>query len=80
MHEAVIANREPESGITIHYVNEYYDEGAIIFQAFVDLEYPITADEVAQKIHKLEHEHFPRVIESVVTGKAYTPFKKDLHD
>jgi phosphoribosylglycinamide formyltransferase-1 len=68
VHEAVVANRESESGISIHYVNEHYDEGAIIFQASVKLEYPISSDEVATKIHKLEYEHFPKIIEKVVLG------------
>jgi phosphoribosylglycinamide formyltransferase-1 len=66
VHEAVVENREEQSGITIHYVNEHYDEGAIIFQATVALSYPISPEEVAAKIHKLEYAHFPKVIENVV--------------
>lgn len=66
VHEAVIANRENESGITIHFVNENYDEGAIIFQASVALEYPVTAEELASKIHELEYAHFPKIIEKIV--------------
>ena len=66
VHEAVVKNKEKSSGITIHYVNEKYDEGNIIFQANCDVEKSDTPDDVAQKIHLLEHEHFPRVIEEVL--------------
>jgi phosphoribosylglycinamide formyltransferase-1 len=66
VHEAVVKNKEKSSGITIHYVNEKYDEGNIIFQANCDVEQSDTPDDVAQKIHLLEHEHFPRVIEEVL--------------
>ena len=64
VHEAVVANNETETGITIHYVNEHYDEGAIIFQASCPVENNDTAAVIAEKIHKLEMEHFPRVVES----------------
>ncbi len=66
VHETVIANKEKESGITIHYVNERYDEGNIIFQATCPIAEGDTAEMLASKIHKLEYEHFPRVIEEVV--------------
>ncbi len=66
VHEAVVANGEAESGITIHYVNERYDEGSIIFQAKVSLSPGETADSLATKIHLLEYEHFPQVVEAVV--------------
>jgi len=66
VHEAVINNREKESGITIHYVNEAYDEGAIIFQASTKIESGDTVDDLARNIHKLEYEHFPRVIEGLL--------------
>jgi phosphoribosylglycinamide formyltransferase 1 len=62
VHEAVVANKETESGITIHYVNEHYDEGAIIFQATCDVTPSDSADDVAAKIHELEMEHFPKVV------------------
>lgn len=68
VHEAVIQNGETESGITIHYVNERYDEGNIIFQARCSVEVGDTPDTLAEKIHRLEYEHFPRVIETVVEG------------
>lgn len=67
VHEAVIANSETETGITIHYVNENYDEGAIIFQAKCDVLKSDSADDVAAKIHKLEMEHFPKVVETLLT-------------
>ena len=66
IHQAIIDNNELETGITIHYVNENYDEGAIIFQKKIDLTGLETAEIVAAKIHKLEKEHFPMVIESLL--------------
>ncbi|MBP2831182.1 phosphoribosylglycinamide formyltransferase [Aquimarina sp. U1-2] len=66
VHEAVIQNKENQSGITIHYVNEHYDEGAIIFQAKTSIDPADTADDVAQAIHQLEYKHFPVVIEKVL--------------
>ena len=66
VHNAVKENMETETGITIHFVNENYDEGAIIFQAKTQLESTDSADDIAQKIHQLEFEHFPKVIESVI--------------
>jgi len=66
VHRAVIDNNETESGITIHFVNEEYDAGDIIFQATCPVEKDDTPDLLAQRIHKLEHEHFPKVIEKVL--------------
>ena len=66
VHEAVVAAKEEVSGITIHYVNECYDSGAIIFQAQVALEEGETADSLAAKIHKLEYQHYPVVIEELI--------------
>lgn len=66
VHEAVVANKEIETGITIHHVNEHYDEGAIIFQAKCEVISTDTADDVASKIHKLEMEHFPRVVDKLL--------------
>jgi len=66
VHRAVVANKESESGITIHYVNEHYDEGAIIFQKAVALNSGDSADDVAAKIHVLEQENFPQVIEKIL--------------
>ena len=67
VHEAIIANGESYSGITIHYVNEQYDEGAIIFQAETTIEAEDTPKVLAQKIHSLEYEHFPKVIEKLLS-------------
>ncbi len=66
VHEAVIANREIFSGITIHYINERYDEGDVIFQAKCKVEITDDAHSLAEKIHALEHMHFPRVVEEVI--------------
>lgn len=65
VHEAVVAAKEEYSGITIHYVNEHYDSGDIIFQAKVALENGETPDSLAAKIHVLEYEHYPKVIEQL---------------
>lgn len=65
VHEAVVRNKEPKSGITIHYVNSHYDEGAIIFQATCALDIGETPDSLAEKIHELEQQHFPQIIEKV---------------
>ena len=66
VHEAVIAAGERESGITIHYVNEHYDEGTTIFQAKCVVLPGDTPDSLAARIHELEYENFPRVIEEVL--------------
>jgi phosphoribosylglycinamide formyltransferase-1 len=63
VHNAVLANKERESGITIHYVNEVYDSGDIITQARCRIEENDTADTLANKIHQLEHFFYPRSIE-----------------
>jgi phosphoribosylglycinamide formyltransferase-1 len=69
VHEAVIGAGEIYSGITIHHVNERYDEGEIIFQAKCKIEKGDTPELLAEKIHKLEYEHFPRVIEEVILNR-----------
>ncbi|HKJ07241.1 MAG TPA: phosphoribosylglycinamide formyltransferase [Flavobacteriaceae bacterium] len=66
VHNEVVKNKDKESGITIHFVNKNYDEGAIIFQAKTSVEKTDTAEDVANKIHKLEYENFPKVIENVI--------------
>lgn len=66
VHEAVIKNKEKESGITIHFVNEKYDSGSIIFQASCEVSAKDTPDSLAERIHKLEYEHYPRVIEELL--------------
>jgi len=66
VHNAVKENKDTETGITIHFVNENYDEGAIIFQATTQLDASDSPEDIAKKIHILEYEHFPKVIESVI--------------
>lgn len=66
VHEAVVENKETESGITIHYVNEHYDEGAIIFQASYPVTSTDTPEDVAKKGQELEHKHFPEVVEKLL--------------
>jgi phosphoribosylglycinamide formyltransferase-1 len=66
VHESVIRSGDKESGITIHYVNEKYDEGAIIFQAKCDVIPGCSADELADRIHELEYRHYPKVIEKIL--------------
>ncbi|HBX51297.1 MAG: phosphoribosylglycinamide formyltransferase [Bacteroidetes bacterium RIFOXYA12_FULL_35_11] len=69
VHKAVIENGEKESGISIHYVNEKYDEGSIIYQAKCNIIANDTPETLAQKIHVLEYNYFPEVIEGVLDGK-----------
>lgn len=66
VHNAVIANHDKESGITIHYVNKHYDKGDIIFQKKCKVAKDETAESLALKVHALEYEHFPKVIEDIV--------------
>lgn len=68
VHEAVIAAGEKESGITIHYIDEHYDEGNTIFQATCPVLPEDTAETLAARVHALEYEHFPRVIEEIIKG------------
>ena len=69
VHEAVVAAGEKKSGITIHYINERYDEGNIVFQAACPVLPTDSPEDVAKKVHALEYEHFPRVIERVLCGE-----------
>jgi phosphoribosylglycinamide formyltransferase-1 len=66
VHEAVIQAKETATGITIHYVDELYDHGHIVFQAHFPVEANDTPESLAQKVHTLEHEHYPRIIEQVI--------------
>ncbi len=66
VHEAVIAAGESESGITIHYVNEHYDEGAIICQMKCSVLNGDTSDTLAERVHKLEYKYYPQVIERLL--------------
>ncbi len=65
VHRAVKANCEDETGITIHFVNEHYDEGQIIFQAKTQVEESDSPEDIAEKIHLLEYEYFPKTVEEV---------------
>lgn len=69
VHEAVKEAGEMETGITIHLVNQHYDEGAILFQAKTQLDNKETPDEIASKVHKLEYEHYPVVTEKWILGE-----------
>ena len=66
VHQVVVNAGDTESGITIHYVNEHYDEGTILFQARCKVLPTDSVDDVAQKVHELEYLHFPKVIEEAV--------------
>ncbi|MCB0519303.1 MAG: phosphoribosylglycinamide formyltransferase [Lewinellaceae bacterium] len=70
VHEAVFKNKETETGITIHYVNEHYDEGAIIFQARCPVAPDDTPQTIAKKVLELEHRHFPQIIETLLHDPA----------
>ena len=69
VHKAVKANKEKETGITIHYVNEEYDEGAIIFQKSVAVNTSDSPEAIAAKVHNLEYTYFPKIIEKVLHEK-----------
>jgi formyltetrahydrofolate-dependent phosphoribosylglycinamide formyltransferase len=69
VHEAVIASGKKESGISIHYVDEIYDHGTTIFQATCPVLETDTADSLAQRIHLLEHEHYPKVIAELMNDR-----------
>ncbi len=66
VHESVFANKDATSGISIHYVNGVYDAGDVIFQADVDVSDCETPSEIAARVRKLEHDHFPRVVENLL--------------
>ena len=75
VHEAVIANKEKESGISIHYVDEIYDHGKVIFQTKCPVLENDTTESLARRIHMLEHEHYPKVIEDVVSQMSHISHK-----
>ena len=70
VHQTVLDNKEKETGITIHYVNEHYDEGEFIFQQKVAIEDCKTPEDVANKIHELEHKYFPIIIEKILNPNS----------
>jgi phosphoribosylglycinamide formyltransferase 1 len=67
VHQAAVAANETESGITIHFVDEHYDEGKVIFQASCPIDRKDTPESLAEKVHQLEYRWFPEVIEQTVT-------------
>ena len=69
VHEAVVAAKEKETGITIHYVNEHYDEGTIIFQASCPVLPKETPEMVAQHVHAIEYTYYPKVIKQLLMDK-----------
>ncbi len=69
VHNAVLSSKEKETGITIHEVNDKFDEGKIVFQAVCPVEPGDTAEMIASKVHKLEHRHFPKIIRQWVVGR-----------
>lgn len=68
VYKAVKENCESETGITIHYINEFYDEGAIIFQEKVELDKDDDLEDISYKTRKLEHKYFPKVIKDLLSG------------
>lgn len=68
VHEAVVQNRDKESGISIHYVNEKYDDGQVIFQAKCQVKPEDTAETLAVKVHELEYRWYPEIIEKTLTN------------
>lgn len=69
IHEAVLHAGEKETGITIHYLNEKYDEGEIIFQKSIPVEETDTPEIITSKVHQLEHEWYPRIIEQLLANR-----------
>ena len=67
VHNAVLENQEQETGITIHYVNANYDEGAVIYQAKTTIDAKDSAEDIASKVHQLEYEHFPKIIDDLLS-------------
>ena len=69
VHQSVVENKETESGISIHYVNQHFDEGELIFQAKCPIVSGDTPEDVAKKVHELEYKHYPEVIEQLLLGE-----------
>lgn len=65
VHKAVKESEENETGITIHYIDEIYDNGSIIFQKSVDIDEYDSVEQIADKVHKLEYEYYPKIIEKI---------------
>ena len=71
VHKAIIENKEKESGISIHFVNENYDEGEVIFQAKTNISEDDTPETLAEKIHELEYKHFPEIIQQLLQKESH---------
>ena len=71
VHKAIIENKEKESGISIHFVNENYDEGEVIFQAKTNISEDDTPETLAAKIHELEYKHFPEIIQQLLQKESH---------
>ena len=69
VHNAVVENKESETGITIHYVNENYDEGSIIFQSKVEVGEQDSIEDIAKSVRQLEYKHYPEVIQKILFKK-----------
>ena len=67
IHEAVFQAGEKESGMTIHYVNEHYDDGAVVFQGRVKIDDVTNVQEIADRVLKLEHAYYPRISSELIT-------------
>lgn len=81
VHEAVKANKEKETGITIHFVNENYDEGAIIYQTKVKIASSDIVETIAKKVHALEYENYPKIIEKLLAlPETYYGFDMSKQD
>jgi phosphoribosylglycinamide formyltransferase-1 len=78
VHRAVVGNGDKETGISIHYVDKKYDNGKLIFQAKCRVEDDDTPEQVAEKVHKLEYEFYPVVIEKLLTGRVNNNY--NLHN
>ena len=68
VHKTILENKEQETGISIHYVNEHYDEGGIIFQKEINITDCNSPEAIAKKVHQLEQQYFPQVIEKLLTS------------
>jgi phosphoribosylglycinamide formyltransferase-1 len=72
VHSAVLESKDPETGITIHFVNKKYDEGNIIFQARCRVESGDTPETLAERVHQLEYKYYPLIIEQLITNSSET--------
>ncbi len=70
VHQAVLDEDEKETGITIHFVNEKYDEGKVIFQKAIPVSSDDTVNSIAERIHELEYRHFPKVIADLLESTS----------